>query len=164
MFPIMETMSKYGPSRYNGNATPDLDSVADSLEYIYADDPKDGNDSSADDDNTKQNLNTAVERNSDYTTKSIADLDSNNETKRRAQSAKSFNSVLENIKEENDKSSDESEYYTLPWRFLPSNFLEDLEFYKHAGKDTVHILFIPPAFMPTWYIVFVFQFVRTYVR
>ena len=134
MFPIMETMSKYGPSRYNGNATPDIDSVADSLEYIYADDPKDGNDSSADDDNTKPKLS-AVERNSDYTTKSIIGLDNNNETKRRAQSAKSLSSVLENIKEENDKSSDEDEaYFTLPWRLFPSNVLEDLEFFKHAGK------------------------------
>ena len=133
MFPIMETMSKYGPSRYNGNATPDLDSVADSLEYIYADDPKDGNDSSADDDNAKPKLK-AVERNSDYTTKSILGVDSNNETKR-AQSAKSLGSVLENDKEENDKSWDEDEaYFTLPWRLFPSKVLEDLEFYKNAGK------------------------------
>ena len=131
MFPIMETMSKYGPSLYNGTATPD--SVADSLEYIYVDDPKDGNDSSADDNKVKVKVK-ASERNSAYTTRSLVGFDSNNETKR-AQSAKTLRSVVENDQEENVKSSDEDEaYFSLPWRLLPGKVLEDLEFYKNAGK------------------------------
>lgn len=131
MFPIMETMSKYGPSNYNGTATPV--SVADSLEYIYVDDPKDGNDSSADDNKVKVKIK-ASERNSAYTTRSLVGFDSINETKR-AQSAKTLRSVVENDQEETVKSSDEDEaYFSLPWRLLPGKVLEDLEFYKNAGK------------------------------
>ena len=129
MFPIMETMAKYGTTHYD-KATPE--SIADSLEYIYVDDPKDGNDSSADDNNVKIRIN-ANERNSAYTSRSLIDYESNRELLR-TQSAKCVRS-LENEKEENVKSSDEDEaYFSLPWRLLPSKVLEDLEFYKNAGK------------------------------
>lgn len=129
MFPLMETMSKYGPAQYSGNTTVELESVADSSEYIYVDDPKDGNDSSANEDNIKAKIK-ATERDSTYTSKNVEDSD--NEVKR---VGSSISSLMEIDKEENGKSSDEDEaYFALPWRLLPAKVLEDLEFFKNAGK------------------------------
>ena len=131
MFPIMESIAKFGTTHFTSNAT--AESIADSLEYIYVDDPKDGNDSSADESKVKPNM-CANERNSAYTSRQLVES-KNDHVLQRIESAKSLNALIVNGKEETVKSSDEDEaYFSLPWRLLPAKVLEDLEFYKNAGK------------------------------
>lgn len=98
-------------------------------EYTYADDPKDGNDSSAEEEK-KGNDRTVEPRLSKSAAPSMLYLRA--QARRQSQEKKAQNSD----DSDDDDDDDTDSCYSLPWRLVQNNFIEDLEFYKNAGKYT----------------------------
>ena len=105
-------------------SSPSSQEIADSLEYTYADDPKDGNNSSADESKKDEENCVCSQR----LTKSAGPVMSYMRARSKALASQSETSFKE------DSTSETVEFFKLPWQLLPSNLLEELEFYRNAGN------------------------------
>lgn len=92
-------------------------------EYIYVDDPKDGNASSAEE-NVEKEEKCKIQRLSKSAGPAMSYM-------------RAIACRLSKEKKENYSkiiSDDDDSCFSLPWRYVPGNIIEDLEFFKNAGK------------------------------
>ena len=129
MFPITRSMTKYGDPMmgHTDSTSPRNQELDDQLEYTYADDPKDGNNSSADE---SKKADDDVVRNQRLT-KSAGPVMSYMRARSKALATENEKSLKTG---EEDANSESVDFFKLPWQLLPENLLEDLEFYRNAGK------------------------------
>ena len=143
MYPVMDGSTKYNHTekmRRPKTAAPTeaangediTDAIVESLEYIYVDDPKDGNDSSAEEEQTHQGNHGNARR--PRMAHSAGPALSYLRAKSRA--LKKSEQSLSEVKSSDAEDSD----FSLPWDLLPSNIKADLEFYKNAGKHFEHYM------------------------
>lgn len=124
MFPLTKATTQYGFSELSNSG--EVMENGDAEEYIYVDDPKDGNASSAEENAAKEEK-TKIQR----LTKSAGPAMSYMRAKARRLSKEKGD------KNENDSgniSDDDDSCFSLPWRYVPNNIIEELEFFKNAGK------------------------------
>ncbi|XP_052797668.1 uncharacterized protein LOC128229851 isoform X5 [Mya arenaria] len=121
MYPITKSATQFGFSAITGVA----DTADNMEEYVYADDPKDGNDSSAED--TRDNSLPGPPP-SQRLTKSAGPAVSYMRTQAR-RLHREKQGLDPNACDEN-----EEDCFTIPWRLIPEDIVEDLEFYKNADN------------------------------
>lgn len=124
MFPLTKATTQYDFSELSNSGK--VMENGDAEEYIYVDDPKDGNASSAEE-NAEKEEKTRIQR----LTKSAGPAMSYMRARARRLSKEKGD------KNENDSgniSDDDDSCFSLPWRYVPNNIIEDLEFFKNAGK------------------------------
>lgn len=103
--------------------------IGNGSEYTYVDDPKDGNVSSGEDGGErKEHDKNAVQR----LTKSAGPAMAYLRSGARRQSADKKSKDSDDSDDDDDDDTDSC--YSLPWRLMPNNLIEDLEFYKNAGN------------------------------
>lgn len=119
MYPLTKATTEYN---FSCREEPKEIIDGDVEEYIYVDDPKDGNASSAEENEDKMGK-AKIQRLSKSAAPAIAYM--------RAKAQR-----MKREKNENDSGniSADDACYSLPWRFLPSNIMEELEFFKNAGN------------------------------
>lgn len=130
MYPLTKATTQYNMSALrNGTAEVHVLTSEENEEYFNVDDPKDGNASSANENEESEKLDKAkVQR----LTKSAGPAMSYIRAQARRLSKEKKEKMPDN--DSGNMSDDEDSVYSLPWRFVPSNILEDLEFFKNAGK------------------------------
>jgi len=127
MYTFSKSATQYGFSALSSSNNRHLDNNRDT-EYIYADDPKDGNDSSAEEEKEKEEADSNLgQRLSKSAAPSMTYL--------RAQARRqSEDKTAEHFDDSDDDEGDTDSCVSLPWNVVPNNVIEDLGFFKNAGK------------------------------
>lgn len=128
MYPISKSVTQYGFRTLNGDSTRALNgdnTNTETEEYVYADDPKDGNDSSAEETSESQ-TKMLPQRMAKSAGPAMAYIRA--QAQRLNRERKGHNS--EGSEEEEDTDCG----FSVPWRLIPESIMEELEFYKNAGK------------------------------
>lgn len=127
MYPITKAVTQYEFSAINR----DIDTNENGDEYIYANDPKDGNDSSGEESRAPQTTGSMNASLATRLTKSAGPA----VAYMRAQARRLH---LEKVGLEGAGSDGEGDF-NIPWRLIPEHLIEDLEFYKNAGSFYQHL-------------------------
>jgi hypothetical protein len=133
MYPLTKATTQYNFSALEKSE--DVVENGETDEYIYVDDPKEGNASSAEE-NVEKEEKSKIQRLS----KSAGPAMSYMRAKARRLSKEKRENDSGNISDDNDSC------FSLPWRYVPGNIMEELEFFKNAGKyilmNVLHALLV----------------------
>ncbi|XP_052222540.1 cytosolic carboxypeptidase 2-like isoform X3 [Dreissena polymorpha] len=120
MYPITKSVTQYGFRALNGDST-----NTETEEYVYADDPKDGNDSSAEE-KSESSTKILPKRMAQSAGPAMAYIRAH--AQRLNRERKGHNSECSEEEEDTDCS------FSVPWRLIPESIMEELEFYKNADN------------------------------